>query len=35
MDLAPKHGRLPSILEAGTNFSRKSAPHLASFIDVL
>ena len=34
-DLARKHGTLPSILDTGTNFSRKAAPHLASFIDVL
>ena len=34
-DLARKRGTLPSILDTGTNFSRKAAPHLASFIDVL
>jgi hypothetical protein len=34
-DLACKRGTLPSILDTGTNFSRKAAPHLASFIDVL
>jgi hypothetical protein len=33
--LARKRGTLPSILDTGTNFSRKAAPHLASFIDVL
>jgi hypothetical protein len=34
-DLARKRGTLPSILDTGTHFSRKAAPHLASFIDVL
>jgi hypothetical protein len=34
-DLARKYRTLPSILDTGTNFSRKAAPHLASFIDVL
>ncbi|HET7638037.1 MAG TPA: hypothetical protein VFK47_04785 [Ktedonobacteraceae bacterium] len=34
-DLACKRGTLPSILDTGTHFSRKAAPHLASFIDVL
>jgi hypothetical protein len=34
-DLARKRGTLPRVLDTGTNFSRKAAPHLASLIDVL
>jgi hypothetical protein len=35
VNLARKRGTLPRVLDTGTNFSRKAAPHLASFIDVL